>query len=286
MSSSPLRYYLLTVALSAFIVTGCSSSGETNLELEDESLGEELLMSDDELPDADAVGSIPEDDAFNNLDKGDEIIEDGDGGIVEGSEGVEDENNPFADLADDFAEENAPDSVAVSEGEMANYRVRHGDTLMKIAFSLYGDLTKWRDLRTWNADTVGDGNNISPGMLLKYVYQGNFVRQQLDYSYLIRRGDTLGGIAKQLYGEVMKYKTLQRYNPRLIRDPNRIYAGFTLYYNLTPQEKRDAGPATRTLSGTSPAIIPSAQPLSKGDKPMAVAPSSVPAAAPLAPSGK
>lgn len=261
MSPNPLRYYLLAVLFSAFIVTGCSSSGETNPE--DGTIDAELAMSDDELPDADEVGSIPEDDAFSELQ-----AESGGGG-----------DDPFADLEDNLADNAVANSMEVNEGEMASYTVKRGDTLMKIAFSLYGDLNKWRDLRTWNADSVGNGNSLTPGMSLKYVYEGEFIRQKLDYSYLIRRGDTLGGIARQIYGKVMKYRKLQNFNPRLVRNANRIFAGFTLYYNITPQEQKEAE-AARMIGGTTPSI-PSAEPMQGGNKPIAVAPS-----APTAPSGQ
>ncbi len=264
MNSNPLRYYMLAVLVSGFIMTGCSSSGETNPE--DGTVDAELAMSDDELPDADEVGSIPEDDAFSEL-------------AAEAGPADPGGDDPFADLEDNLADESMANSMEVNEGEMASYTVKRGDTLMKIAFSLYGDLTKWRDLRTWNADTVGNGNNLSAGMNLKYVYSGEFVRQKLDYSYLIRRGDTLGGIARQIYGKVMKYRKLQRYNPRLVRNPNRIFAGFTLFYNITPQEQKDAESA-RMIGGTTPSI-PSAQPMEKTSEPIAVAP-----AVPSAPSGQ
>lgn len=48
--------------------------------------------------------------------------------------------------------------------------------------------------------------------------------------YLIRTGDTLGGISKQVYATVKKWKLLWDNNRPLIKDPNKIYAGFTLYY--------------------------------------------------------
>lgn len=260
MSPSPLKFYLWSIALTAVIISGCSSSSDT---VEDQALQEaELAMNDDALPAADEVGSIPEDDPFAELQNASDDLS--------GSN-----NDPFADLEDGSnSESSMADSMNApsgGSGQMATYVVKSGDTLMKIAFSLYGDLNRWRDLRKWNAATVGNGNNLNAGTSLQYRDEGGFVRPQLDYSYLIRKGDTLGGIAKDLYGQVLKYRKLQRFNPRLIRDPNRIYAGFTLYYNITPEEQREAEAARMQIGSASPSI-PSAEPMEATGKPIAIAP--------------
>ena len=49
-------------------------------------------------------------------------------------------------------------------------------------------------------------------------------------SYLIKRGDTLGVISNDVYGTTRKWKKLWENNRQLIKDPNKIYAGFYLYY--------------------------------------------------------
>ncbi len=38
----------------------------------------------------------------------------------------------------------------------------------------------------------------------------------------------------------MKYRKLQGYNKQLIKNPNRIFAGFTIYYDITEQEVAEA----------------------------------------------
>jgi len=47
--------------------------------------------------------------------------------------------------------------------------------------------------------------------------------------YVVRRRDTLWGIAKRYYGKGSKYRQIYRANRRKIRNPNRIYPGQRLY---------------------------------------------------------
>ncbi len=47
--------------------------------------------------------------------------------------------------------------------------------------------------------------------------------------YVVRRGDTLWGIAKRHYGKGSSYRRIYRANRRKIRNPNRIYPHQRLY---------------------------------------------------------
>jgi hypothetical protein len=58
--------------------------------------------------------------------------------------------------------------------------------------------------------------------------------------YLIKHGDTLGTISNDLYGTSSKWKKLWKNNRELIKDPNRIFAGFYLYYTITDEERQNA----------------------------------------------
>jgi hypothetical protein len=64
--------------------------------------------------------------------------------------------------------------------------------------------------------------------------------------YKIKKGDTLGSISTEVYGTSKKWRKLWENNKQLIRDPNRIFAGFYLYYTLSPDEQNR--PAT--IGGT------------------------------------
>lgn len=138
------------------------------------------------------------------------------------------------------AETPAPQSVA-GTGEITSYTVRRGDTLMKIAFNIYGDIMKWRDLHNLNKEALADANKLEPGMKLNYDKPASepAIERNGD-PYKIKPGDTLGTISSDVYGTPKKWKRLWENNRTLIRDPNRIYAGFYLYYQLSEQEKQEA----------------------------------------------
>ena len=46
--------------------------------------------------------------------------------------------------------------------------------------------------------------------------------------YTVKSGDTLGGIAKEHYGNAMKYPTIFEANKPMLTDPNKIYPGQVL----------------------------------------------------------
>ena len=47
-------------------------------------------------------------------------------------------------------------------------------------------------------------------------------------TYTVQSGDTLGGIAKKLYGSASKYMVIFEANTPLLKDPNKIYPGQVL----------------------------------------------------------
>ncbi|MBI4924338.1 MAG: hypothetical protein HY843_00310, partial [Bdellovibrio sp.] len=53
--------------------------------------------------------------------------------------------------------------------------------------------------------------------------------------------DNLVLISTDIYGKSSKWKKIWENNKQLIRDPNRIFAGFYLYYTMTAEEKDEAG---------------------------------------------
>lgn len=52
-------------------------------------------------------------------------------------------------------------------------------------------------------------------------------------TYTVREGDTLSGIAKQMYGEASKYPLIFQANQPMLKDPDKIYPGQVL---RIPQE--------------------------------------------------
>jgi nucleoid-associated protein YgaU len=126
-----------------------------------------------------------------------------------------------------IVEEAVPTSPVSSYGPMENYKVQKGDTLMMIAFKIYGDYRKWKDIKEWNKDV----KKVGEGVELKYmVPEQRFGWQPSGLPYLIKTADTLGTISKEKYGTTRKWKSIYENNRPLIRNPNLIFAGFTIYY--------------------------------------------------------
>ena len=115
-------------------------------------------------------------------------------------------------------------------GVNGEYIVQKNETLMMVAFKLYGDYGKWRDLASRNSGTL-KGGPVRAGMKIKYdMPSESFSWSPQGNPHLIRTGDTLGKISSEKYGTVKKWKSLWDNNRPLIKNPNRIFAGFTIYW--------------------------------------------------------
>lgn len=132
---------------------------------------------------------------------------------------------------------------AAMSGEATSYTVNGGDTLMKIAFEVYGDLYQWRHIHEMNRDKVQDPNRLTKGMVLMIDKPASPVQiERNGEAYLIKTGDTLGSISNEVYGTPGKWRTLWENNRQLIKDPNRIFAGFTLYYTPDQGSQNNTAP--------------------------------------------
>ena len=126
------------------------------------------------------------------------------------------------------------------------YTVKAGDTLMKISWEQYGNLFRWREIYTANKSAIADPNHVPPGTVLTISGTGRSPASAMEHSgdqYLIVIGDTLGKISGKVYGATDKWKKIWENNKQLIRDPNKIYAGFYLYY--VPEGKKMSSNETR-----------------------------------------
>jgi nucleoid-associated protein YgaU len=118
-----------------------------------------------------------------------------------------------------------------SGGGQKEYVVQKNETLMLIAFKLYGDYSRWRSLATQNPGKVDGSGLVRAGSILSYEAPvEEFVWSPSGNPYLIKNGDTLGTISKQVYETTSKWKMIWENNRPMIKDPNKIYAGFTIYY--------------------------------------------------------
>lgn len=124
-----------------------------------------------------------------------------------------------------------PEVPTYSEaGEIKTYKVKRGETLMQIAFKLYGDISKWKELKNMNAG-IGNNTALRANTELKYRAPASpFVWNPAGSPYLIKNGETLGTISNTVYATPKKWKAIWENNKPLIKNPNVIYAGFTLYY--------------------------------------------------------
>jgi nucleoid-associated protein YgaU len=142
-----------------------------------------------------------------------------------------------------LADENSPEISNISQtdspvvidnstgGSEKTYQVQKNETLMMISFKLYGDYSKWKELANYNRDTLKGSTVMKTGMNLKYMAPAEeFVWNPQGLPYLIRTGDTLGLISNSVYQTPKKWKVIWDNNRPLIKDANKIYAGFTLYY--------------------------------------------------------
>lgn len=123
------------------------------------------------------------------------------------------------------------DNSNMDAGKVLNYKVQKGETLMQIAFKIYGDISKWKNIKQMNNSTLGSNTALRSGMQLKYTAPAkNFVWNPEGSPHMIKNGETLGTISNSVYQTPKKWKSLWENNKPLIKNPNVIYAGFTLYY--------------------------------------------------------
>lgn len=121
----------------------------------------------------------------------------------------------------------ASTNVVMSEDE-GSYTVKRGETLMMIAFNLYGDYRLWKRLGDLNGLS---GSSVSEGAVIRYKKPAQeFIWNPEGLPYLIKNGDSLVTISNDKYGTANKWKLIYNNNRPLIKDPNLIFAGFTLYY--------------------------------------------------------
>jgi nucleoid-associated protein YgaU len=142
-----------------------------------------------------------------------------------------------------------------SSGQTEEYAIKEGDTLMRIAFEILGDPLKWKEIYEANREKLSNPNRISSGVVLKVEKpSGDVSIQKSGEKYLIKRGDTLGTISKSVYGTPTKWRKIWENNKQLIRNPNKIFAGFYLYY-LPDEDSSSRNPASVRPNRPYPAAV-------------------------------
>lgn len=116
-------------------------------------------------------------------------------------------------------------------GHQMSYTVKKGETLMQIAFKIYGDIGMWKQLKAMNREIFEKRTALRAGMKISYAApEKEFVWNPEGTPYMIKTGETLGVISNNVYQTPKKWKKIWENNKPLIKNPNVIYAGFTLYY--------------------------------------------------------
>jgi nucleoid-associated protein YgaU len=151
----------------------------------------------------------------------------------------------------------------------ATYSVQSNETLMLIAFKLYGDYGKWKEIASLNQDKLNGSTLISTGMQLRYNTQGaNFNWSPSGKEHIVKSGDTLSLISNHYYATIHKWKQIWENNKPLIKDPNKIFVGFTIF--VPEQGMRDM--ASDPQPAAPPAMPPAQDQMAQGAAPAAEAP--------------
>lgn len=151
-----------------------------------------------------------------------------------------DDETPF-DEQDRFATGLSEEAQIISaSSELAQYQIQKNDSLMLVAWKIYGDYSKWRDLEKLNEGKIHDGNLLAGESIAFNRPETEFNWLPDGSPYLVVRGDTLGLVSEKVYKTNKHWKSIWHNNKDLIRDPNLIFAGFTIYYkNLEQVDQRE-----------------------------------------------
>ena len=154
------------------------------------------------------------------------------------------ENYDDSDYEEDnkYDEEEA-DEVALGDeefvGENGTYMIENGDTYMWIAYKLYGDYGRWRELASKNSHL--SSKDLKVGDVINYeLPEEEYEWEELGTPYRIVPGDSLTKISLKIYGESTLWTDLWKNNRRMIDSPDRIFSGFTLFYLEKDVEKEVA----------------------------------------------
>ncbi len=101
------------------------------------------------------------------------------------------------------------------------HEVRKGDTLSLIAKAYYGIIHAYPEIATANQPLIENVDKITPGWIIR-------IPPIAGISYTSKKGDTLSGIAKYMYGDLKKYPVIFEANRDQLSDPDKLSPGTTL----------------------------------------------------------
>ncbi|BBH70512.1 hypothetical protein ACTI_71970 [Actinoplanes sp. OR16] len=106
------------------------------------------------------------------------------------------------------------------------YTVKSGDTLTGIARGQLGDERRWTQIYVLNRKEIRDPNRIFPGQV--FVLPPQEPVGPIPRLHIVRRGDTLFGIAKAQLGDGNRWPEIFRLNRDVLDNPDRIIPGQVL----------------------------------------------------------
>lgn len=229
--------------LSTFLILGfisCSSNdsmeeGNSDVTVENE---ESVLQENEHVDESASVSPMNEEVLMESESSApsvtlDESAESELEGLKSNTMGI-DSNNSYVSESIDHPE------MTSDNAQFAYYQVQKGDSLMLVSFKVYGDYRKWKKIYHLNETELKNSTSLSSGMNLKYeVPEEKFTWNPEGSPYLIKSDDTLGKISANVYQKPIYWKYIYDNNRTLIRNPNLIFAGFTLYYKELTQEVID-----------------------------------------------
>lgn len=207
----------LFLILVVLVLTSCANRTSSN-QINQDGFGDSLAVADES---GNFVEEEPLDMAASLNQESSEEVK------LEGSINPDDQDSLAKSGAN--VENAAPENSALITDEMADYKVDSGDSLMWIAFKIYGDYAKWKILKDLNPK-FRSSKSTTNEVIKYYVPAQKFVWAPKGLPHVIKLRDTLGSISKEKYGTGNNWKHIYDNNQPMIKDPNLIFAGFTLYY--------------------------------------------------------
>jgi len=124
--------------------------------------------------------------------------------------------------------------VASSGATRGSYIIRPGETLMMIAYQVYGDIFRWKEIYRANKDKIRNPNSLPVGVALTTEnIPGGANSPPKGRKYQVKIGDTLRSIARSVYGTQYKWEKIWKNNRQAIKNPNKIFKGFSIYYTMS-----------------------------------------------------
>ncbi len=141
-------------------------------------------------------------------------------------------------------ETNSSGGAAGSGGAHTTYRVAPGDTLSKIAKRFYGDARRYYPIIKANRDRLPNPDVLPLGVVLRIPRlngekaqaheprsggaRARTTTSRAGESYVVKPGDTLYRIAKQLLGSGSRYRAIYEANRDRMRSPDDLRVGMRL----------------------------------------------------------